>query len=73
MKSILDIACFMNSTQEETRKMQSKLKSFLALNSRKYGLGSLRKTPHRGHLPHRLGAQMWTVGLTPTTLVQPIF
>ena len=37
-------------------------------NSSKYGLGSLRKTPHDGHSPCRLRSHKRTIGLYATTI-----
>ena len=51
----------------ETYAVNSANKSGFLRNSRKYGLGSLRKTPHGGHSTYRPRSLMRQSALTPTT------
>ena len=50
---------------------RSEISAVFARSSRKYGLGSLRKTPYVEHFTYRVRSHKLTIGLNPT--IQPIF
>ena len=51
----------------------SEVSVFFLRNSRKYGLGSVRKDPLRKEFPYRSRSPIQTIRLNPTTQNNPLF